>query len=298
LKIRQLVLLFLVIFSIRAAHSQDKGNSVPLKLVLAQIEAQHDVKFSFIDTEVDLINLLPPAAALPLNEKLDYLHRKTNLNFRVTGNYITLYSSLLNNFICGYIVDDIGMPVENVTIKCPASAEVVSSDSRGYFEFSMQALGPINFNHLGYEPLVIDTEAFANDCKTIALTLMVTVMDEVITERYLTGGISKRNDGTFVIRPRRFGILPGLIEPDVLQTMQQLPGISSIDETVSNINVRGGTHDQNLFLWNGIRLFQTGHFFGLISVHRHFTARVFPVRLTFPPNLPLSKKLQWALGQT
>ncbi|HLF51559.1 TonB-dependent receptor, partial [Flavobacterium sp.] len=25
------------------------------------------------------------------------------------------------------------------------------------------------------------------------------------------------------------------------------------------------THDQNLFLWNGIRMFQTGHFFGLIS---------------------------------
>ena len=47
--------------------------------------------------------------------------------------------------------------------------------------------------------------------------------------------------------------------------MQQIPGIISLDETISNINVRGGTHDQNLFLWNNIKMDQTGHFFGLIS---------------------------------
>ena len=41
--------------------------------------------------------------------------------------------------------------------------------------------------------------------------------------------------------------------------------IISVDESVANINIRGGTHDQNLFLWNNIRMFQTGHFFGLIS---------------------------------
>jgi len=61
------------------------------------------------------------------------------------------------------------------------------------------------------------------------------------------------------------GILPGVIEPDVLQTLQQIPGINSSDESVSSLNVRGGTHDQNLFIWNGIKMYQTGHFFGLLS---------------------------------
>jgi hypothetical protein len=56
-----------------------------------------------------------------------------------------------------------------------------------------------------------------------------------------------------------------LTEPDVLFTIQALPGIQSIDETVSNINVRGGTHDQNLVLWDGMKMYQQGHFFGLIS---------------------------------
>ncbi len=90
-------------------------------------------------------------------------------------------------------------------------------------------------------------------------------LDEVVIKNYIASGISKKEDGTFEIRPKKFGLLPGLSEPDVLQTLQQIPGINSSTESVSNINVRGGTSDQNVFLWNGVKMFQTGHFFGLIS---------------------------------
>ena len=90
-------------------------------------------------------------------------------------------------------------------------------------------------------------------------------LDEVVISNYLTKGISLNNDGSINIKPESFGILPGLIEPDVLQTIQSIPGIISVDERVSNVNIRGGTHDQNLMLWDGIKMYQSGHFFGLIS---------------------------------
>mgnify|MGYP000392112327 CR=1 FL=1 len=90
-------------------------------------------------------------------------------------------------------------------------------------------------------------------------------LEEVVISNYLTKGISLNNDGSTNIEPESFGILPGLIEPDVLQTIQSLPGIVSVDERVSNVNIRGGTHDQNLMLWDGIKMYQSGHFFGLIS---------------------------------
>lgn len=90
-------------------------------------------------------------------------------------------------------------------------------------------------------------------------------LNEVTIDNYLTSGIAKTKNGGYTIKPAKFGILPGLTEPDVLQTMQQIPGIYSAEENISSLNVRGGTHDQNLFLWNGVRMFQTGHFFGLIS---------------------------------
>lgn len=90
-------------------------------------------------------------------------------------------------------------------------------------------------------------------------------LKEVIITNYLTKGISKRNDGSIKTNTEAFDILPGLIEPDVLQIVQNLPGIMSVDERISNINVRGGTNDQNLILYEGIRMYQSGHFFGLIS---------------------------------
>jgi len=59
--------------------------------------------------------------------------------------------------------------------------------------------------------------------------------------------------------------LPGLTEPDVLQSIQLLPGVQSPTETAAGIYIRGGTPDQNLVLWDGIKIYHSGHFFGTIS---------------------------------
>ncbi len=92
-------------------------------------------------------------------------------------------------------------------------------------------------------------------------------LDQIVISSYLVKGINKLNDGALEIDFTNFDILPGLINTDVLQTVQALPGIQSINETVSNINIRGGTHDQNLILWDNIKMYQSGHFFGLISMY-------------------------------
>jgi hypothetical protein len=80
---------------------------------------------------------------------------------------------------------------------------------------------------------------------------------------YLTPGLQKYIDGSTVLN-KKFGILPGLVDPDV-QSIQALPGVESTNESI-NINVRGGTNDQNLMLWDNIKMYHSGHFFGLISL--------------------------------
>ncbi len=91
-------------------------------------------------------------------------------------------------------------------------------------------------------------------------------LSQVVLPQYIVRGINKLNNGSYEIDFNQFDILPGLIETDVLQAVQAFPGIQSINETVSDINIRGGTHDQNLILWDGIKMYQSGHFFGLISM--------------------------------
>jgi hypothetical protein len=98
-------------------------------------------------------------------------------------------------------------------------------------------------------------------------------LDEIVVENYLTKGLSKKIDGSINFSGTSFTIFPGLIEPDVLQIVQKLPGIISVEERISDINIRGGTNDQNLVLYEGIRMYQTGHFFGLISAFNPYLTK-------------------------
>lgn len=118
---------------------------------------------------------------------------------------------------------------------------------------------PLNFKILNSRFITIALKAVNNEPQHTQR------LNEVVVTNYLTKGISKLNNGTIKANTKGFNMLPGLIEPDVLQIIQNLPGIISIDERISNINIRGGTNDQNLILYEGIRMYQSGHFFGLIS---------------------------------
>lgn len=104
-------------------------------------------------------------------------------------------------------------------------------------------------------------------------TFLDQTLDEVLITNYITSGVSKKSLGSFNIKPDKFGILPGLVEPDVLLILQSLPGITSTDETVSNLNVRGGTNDQNLIIFDGMKMYQSGHFFGLISAFNPYLTK-------------------------
>jgi len=91
-------------------------------------------------------------------------------------------------------------------------------------------------------------------------------LEEVVIQEYITTGVNKVNeDAAIIVSPKKLGILPGLTEPDVLQSIQLLPGVQSPTETASGLYIRGGTPDQNLVLWDGIKMYHSGHFFGTIS---------------------------------
>jgi hypothetical protein len=95
----------------------------------------------------------------------------------------------------------------------------------------------------------VQAQSNVENCSIIYLFQEIE-LDEIILQNYLTKGISLNTDNSIRIVPQEFGILSGLINADV---------------TIAQINVRGGVNDQNLVLWNGVRLYQTGYFFGMIS---------------------------------
>jgi hypothetical protein len=91
-------------------------------------------------------------------------------------------------------------------------------------------------------------------------------LEEVVVQSFLTYGISKNSDATFTLNPNKQGLLAGLTETDILESIQQLPGVVSADETATGLIVRGGNSDQNRVVWDNINIYHGGHLFGMVSV--------------------------------
>ncbi len=61
--------------------------------------------------------------------------------------------------------------------------------------------------------------------------------------------------------------IPALLgEPDVIRSVQLLPGVTTVGEGASGFNVRGGGIDQNLVLMDEAPVFNSAHLFGFFSI--------------------------------
>lgn len=267
-----LVISILLVSHALMAQSEKRA----LKTVLDTLSVRHAVAFTFLDEVVANVVCETPSARLTLRESLDALTAETGLVFtQLNQQSVTIHRPALA-VVCGYVVDrDTGERIPGAAVQCGET--LVITDQQGYFSFSQIAFGSrMRIQFFGYDSLSLPAHDFrGSECKTIPLTIHTSVLSELVVSHYLTVGIQKKREGSLGIQTKKLGLLPGLTEPDVLFTLQALPGIQSIDETVSNINVRGGTHDQNLVLFDGVKMYQQGHFFGMISAFNpYFTNEV------------------------
>ncbi|MDX1327384.1 MAG: TonB-dependent receptor [Arenibacter sp.] len=260
---------FSLLFVPFMGSTQEKSPQIlPLTSYVEQLEKEHNVKFSFIDDDIRSIRVTLPASQL-LDKILKELEVQTGLRIsKLNNRYYTIVKDPLVD-ICGLVVDNFeNSTLSSATIEVLGTPKHIITDTNGQFQLSgIPRKAYIAIKHLGYKTKYIVAEELAGPapCSLIPLATRYEELNEVVVYQFLTTGISKEEDASIVLNTGKIGILPGLIEPDVLQTIQALPGIKSVDETVSDINVRGGTNDQNLILYDGIKMYQSGHFFGLIS---------------------------------
>ncbi len=256
---------FLTFFSSKAQETPNA--STTLIPYLQQLEKEFDVKFSYVDKDIQAL-LIPNPKSNVLEDILKDIQDQTQLKVqKINDRYYSLYKSTTVD-ICGLVLDNYKNNLTRATVEVLNSKIAILTDFEGkFFLENIPRNTMLRIRHLGYKTQYITVEELTNQnpCKPILMGLSYEQLDEVILFEFLTTGLSKQADASIQLNTEDLGILPGLIEPDVLQTIQALPGIKSIDETVSDINVRGGTNDQNLILWDGIKMYQSGHFFGLIS---------------------------------
>ncbi|MAU16450.1 MAG: TonB-dependent receptor [Muricauda sp.] len=298
-----LVLLFFMLCNINAQKKQQ--SSIGLISYLKSLETQFDVKFSYLDDDLEGLTITIPENLNSLGGILQYIEDTFQIETeKLNDRYYTLTKDDRVD-LCGTVLDNFAEnTVTGATVEVLGTDIAKITDSDGSFAFkNIPRNTSLQIRYLGYVTKYIKVETLLQQsgCPKILLVPYYEQLDEVFVYKYLTSGIIKEKDASITLNTAEFGILPGLIEPDVLQTVQALPGIKSIDETVSDINVRGGTNDQNLILWNGIKMYQSGHFFGLISAFNPYqTDKVTIYKNGTPANFGdgVSSVIQMETGNT
>ena len=192
------------------------------------------------------------------------------------GNYLIIpeYSARISErqsycHISGLITDRIsGEQLPHASIFLPDQNLFLASSVNGTFTFRIPATKSLRLNiqYLGYQPI---DSIFAIADSTAAITFRMKQKDmklESVQIREARIKMIDQNKETShsTINPVGFVNLPNMGETDIFRTIQLLPGVG-YSEGTSELNIRGGTGDQNLVLFDGFTLYNLDHFFGTFS---------------------------------
>lgn len=238
-----------------------------LRQVLPKIETFYATHFSYSDAVIQNKKVsIVLDKIISLEALLLTLSSQTDLKFEQISTQNIVISSFKNNdliTVCGQLQSN-NKTVSNAIIQINNSTYF--SDVNGHFKIpNIPHNATLHISSFGIKntTLLAANHSFPN-CIAINLIEKLEALDQVIIGEYLTSGISKNIKQT-TISPKKSKILPGLIEPDILESIHQIPGVTNLNETVNSIHVRGGKADQNLVLWNNIKTYGNSHMFGAIS---------------------------------
>jgi len=261
---------------------QEEAN---LEQVIQIIEADYGFLFSYKVDDIQNVIVHPPTQKTTISVFLSSILKSTTLEFEIVqNNFIILKKkNELENpsdstpgknkhlqILCGNIMDGFSKePVHFANIYLKNSSVGTTSEMDGSFSFytEIKKNDTIMISYVGYPTIkVLATKLLRQPCPVFTFKTYEFSDDLVVVTAYLTDGISSHGNGTFTqLQPNKIKALPGQVEPDVLKTIQFLPGISSPNGSASSISIRGGTPDQNLILWEDIPIYHTAHYFGNLS---------------------------------
>lgn len=170
--------------------------------------------------------------------------------------------------IAGYIRNSkTGEPVAGAYLSIENSSVSATTDQYGYYSLSL----PRGSHILAIQGIgMTDTKrritVYSDGKFNIDLVERVSSLKEVIVSaakvanvRRVPMGVERLSISTIKQMPTVFG------ESDILRAVLTLPGVKTVGEASTGFNVRGGSADQNLILFNDATIFNPSHFFGFFS---------------------------------
>ena len=161
-----------------------------------------------------------------------------------------------------------GEPVTgvNLVVKTPAWSAAVS-DGNGHYVLNVPQ-GEVDIEMTGIG--VIDTHrrlmVYGNGTLDIELEDKMQTLEEVTVTANKIDNVKDVQMGVQTLIAEDLKTIPTAFgELDVIKVVQALPGVKTMGEASTGLNVRGGATDQNLIQWNEGTIYNPSHLFGFFS---------------------------------
>lgn len=250
------------------SHVDSSTQKIPLKQHIVDLSERFDVNFSYVEETIENIYIEPHKNHDVLKGGLRYLEFQTGLVFEPTdSNNIIVYPNRSEGAsICGTIYKlNSNSPLQGVRISVLGKGNYVSQEN-GYFEiFGLAENDKILVQHDGYPSQELSLKEFdPESCRDIFMSSQINQLQEVVVVKnkdvkYGNGKILIDTNGKTNLSTA------SSLEPDSFELIKWMPAINYGNESVSDLQIRGGSPDHNLVVYDGIRLFGTEHLFGAFS---------------------------------
>ena len=159
-----------------------------------------------------------------------------------------------------------GEPLVNASVFTDNQHGAVT-DQYGHYSLTLPGGNhTLNIQHIGMKDTKMQLVVYADGKLDIDVNEQVQTLKEVIVSSNKISNIKNVQMGMERLAIANIKNIPSVFgEADVLRVITSLPGVKTVGEASTGFNVRGGSADQNLILFNDATIFNPSHFFGLFS---------------------------------
>lgn len=160
-------------------------------------------------------------------------------------------------------------PLIGSTVWIENTNTAVVTNLKGQYDLYIKpGLYAIQFSSMGFETTNFNIKLISNGNLDVELFGETHQISEVAVYALDAERNIKSTQMSMVeLNAKAIKQLPALTgEIDVIKSFTMMPGVHSVGEFGSGLNVRGGGEDQNLYLIEGAPVFNTSHLFGMLSV--------------------------------
>jgi hypothetical protein len=280
----------------------EKFQNTPLEQAFDILAKKHKLKFSYENLAVANIRVSKKINAKDISGALTQLLAGLELEYHITGTGQILVRKALSESelsvsevkikvprkVNGVLIDAwTQQPLAYGHVLC-GQGDGVISDENGRFEINLEdgsATTEVAVQYLGYQMrktwITPGTEPL--DLKIKLTPKVEQLQGMTVTARLPTMSNKVLEDATVLHGPA-LQRLPAFVNgADVMRSLQYLPGVSAHDDLSADLNIRGGSGDENLIILDGITLYNVTHYFGIFSiVNPHVVDEVKVYKNAFP----------------